>query len=575
MKRFLIATAALVAAVAVFALMARPPRRVALTRPWDDGTVAGVLHVHTNRSDGRSSPDAVAAAAARAGLKFLVFTDHGDATRTPDPPAYRSGVLCLDGVEISTRSGHVVAIDMPASPYPLAGEARDVVDDIHRLGGFAIAAHPDSPKRDLQWGDWTVPVDGIEVINPDTSWRLHFAQPGWRPKLTVLRALFTYPLGPGETIGSLLTPSPIDHWTQMMSTRPVVALAGVDAHARLELRDADPGDNRYSLPFPSYAASFDVLSTHVSLRDGLSGDAARDARQLLDAIRAGRVYTAVDAWAGPPSFELAIAPGTNRSATGEPVVDELRIRSNAPETYVTSVWNAGRKLAEKTERAFVLPVGRTGAFWAEIRDPGRPRGPAWLTSSALFVAEKGLPRSGENERTAPGPGTAPLRSPSTSQPLWDGRTLIHWNTEADPTSQAMIDVAPRLNGGTELRLRFALSGGSDVGQFAGATVDTPQGVADFDRVTFNVRAEHPMRISVQVRVEVSGAEPERYQRSIYVDTDDRMQSVSFADMSPVGATQAGHVPQGGVRTIMFLVETPNTKPGTTGRVWIREPRLER
>jgi hypothetical protein len=112
-------TAALVAAVAVLVAFSLPARRRAL-QGGGDGTIPGILHVHTNRSDGRSSPDDVAAAAARAGLKFLIFTDHGDATRRPDPPAYRSGVLCLDGVEISTSGGHYVAIDLPASPYPLA-----------------------------------------------------------------------------------------------------------------------------------------------------------------------------------------------------------------------------------------------------------------------------------------------------------------------------------------------------------------------------------------------------------------------------------------------------------------------
>src|SRR6266542_3523985 len=107
--------------------MSLPPRRLSLAAP-SDGTIAGVLHIHTNRSDGLSGPDEIAAAASRAGLKFIVFTDHGDATRTPDPPAYRSGVLCLDGVEVSTSGGHYIALDMPASQYPLAGEPRDVVD---------------------------------------------------------------------------------------------------------------------------------------------------------------------------------------------------------------------------------------------------------------------------------------------------------------------------------------------------------------------------------------------------------------------------------------------------------------
>ena len=149
----------------------RSHRKRLAVPPQPDGTVPGILHVHTKASDGLSGPDEIAAAAARAGLKFVVFTDHGDATRQPDPPAYRSGVLCLDGVEISTTGGHYIAIDMPQAPYPLGGEPRDVAEDVRRLGGFGIAAHPDSPKPQLRWNDWSVPVDAIEIVNLDTSWR--------------------------------------------------------------------------------------------------------------------------------------------------------------------------------------------------------------------------------------------------------------------------------------------------------------------------------------------------------------------------------------------------------------------
>ena len=182
MKRILLATAALVAAVVVFVLILLPPSPIVLDTSWNDGSIAGLLHIHTNRSDGQSSPDEIAAAAARVGLKFLVFTDHDDATREPDPPTYRSGVLCLDGVEISTTGGHYVALDMGASPYPLAGEPRDVVEDVRRLGGFGIAAHPDSPKPELKWREWTAPFDGLEMVNPDTSWRQWMQERGWRSK---------------------------------------------------------------------------------------------------------------------------------------------------------------------------------------------------------------------------------------------------------------------------------------------------------------------------------------------------------------------------------------------------------
>ncbi len=85
-------------------------------------------------------------------MKFIILTDHGDATRVPDPPQYRSGVLCIDAVEINSTGGHIVGLGLGGpSPYPLAGAPADVIDDIHRMGGKAVVAHPDSPKIELSW----------------------------------------------------------------------------------------------------------------------------------------------------------------------------------------------------------------------------------------------------------------------------------------------------------------------------------------------------------------------------------------------------------------------------------------
>src|SRR5687768_6802562 len=99
MKRLLWAAAVLTIAVAILVSLTIPPAQLILPNPTPDGSVPGAIHIHTNRSDGQGSLDDVAAAAARAGLKFVVTTDHGDATVPPEPPAYRSGVLCIDAVE--------------------------------------------------------------------------------------------------------------------------------------------------------------------------------------------------------------------------------------------------------------------------------------------------------------------------------------------------------------------------------------------------------------------------------------------------------------------------------------------
>ena len=106
--------------------------------------VRGAIHVHTRRSDGSGTPEQVAAAAAKAGLQFVVLTDHGDGTREPARPAYYSGVLVVDALEVSAEEGHVVALGLPKTPYPLGGEVRDIVEDVARMGAMSVAAHPGS-----------------------------------------------------------------------------------------------------------------------------------------------------------------------------------------------------------------------------------------------------------------------------------------------------------------------------------------------------------------------------------------------------------------------------------------------
>ena len=369
MKRSALVTAAFVAAVAVLIVLSLPPPHAHLDQPRRDGTVRGVIHIHTNRSDGRSSPGEVAAAAARAGLAFIIFTDHGDATRTPDPPIYRGGVLCLDAVEISTTGGHYVALGLPASPYPLGGEPRDVAEDVARLGGFGVAAHPDSPKPELRWRDWDVPFDGMELINLDTSWRLKVAETGSRPKRQLIESFLSYPFRPSETIASLVTVSPdiLTRWETLAGSRKVVGLAGADAHARLALgnvKSSEPGDSRYSLPVPSYEASFEALSVHVRPSASFTGDAAADAAALMRGIRDGHMYIAVDGLASPSSFTFTAADGTTTVSEGDEIIPGgplmLRVQSNAPPGFTTTVWQGSRVLLTSQEQDIVLKTFHSG-----------------------------------------------------------------------------------------------------------------------------------------------------------------------------------------------------------------------
>ncbi|HKB12491.1 MAG TPA: hypothetical protein VKD69_17640, partial [Vicinamibacterales bacterium] len=459
MKKLLVATAAFAAAVAVLVGITAPPRRLTLAAPAD-GTVAGVLHVHTNRSDGLSGPDEIAAAAARAGLKFVVFTDHGDGTRKPDPPQYRSGVLCLDAVEISTNGGHYIALDMPASPYPLAGEARDVVEDVRRLGGFGIAAHPDSPKPELKWREWSAPIDGVELLNPDTAWRVWFeaakgSEGKWAARRRLTFALFDYAYRPAEVMASLIPPSrAVMNWEGLTRRRRVVAIAGVDAHAKIAPRNADPGDSRFALPFPGYEPSFRVLSVHVRTDRALSGNnAAADAAMLMRAIRGGHFYTAVDAVATPPSFEFTASNDRGTVHQGDELgagsAITLRVRSNAPAGFTTSIWKGAALLSgDHHEQEFsVETTGEPAVYWVEVRATGQPNPLTWIRSNAIYVRAADAP---------PGPPARPAAT--VPEAIFDAATANGWRIEHDPTSLGAVEPAPNV-AGAELRFRYGLAGG--------------------------------------------------------------------------------------------------------------------
>ena len=283
LKALVLLTAALGAAVLVWIALALPPRPLVLPPPaWKTppALVRGVLHVHSVRSDGSGTVDDIAAAAARAGLDFVVLTDHGDGTREPDPPAYHSGVLCLDGVEISTRDGHYAAIGMARAPYPLGGEARDVVEDVRRLGGFGIAVHPDSQKQELRWTAWDASFDAIEWLNTDSEWRDESAA-------GLLALLPGYPLrGAAAIVRAFRRPAELlARWDEVARHRPVVVLAGADAHARFGAAARRDPYRGFTLPgFPSYESSFRVFSVGVQTARPFTQSAA-----AMEALVASRL----------------------------------------------------------------------------------------------------------------------------------------------------------------------------------------------------------------------------------------------------------------------------------------------
>ena len=150
------------------------------------------LQLHSDLGDGLASPEAILDAAERVGLDVIALTDHDDirgAFLLRDIAARRSSPIeIVPGVEVTTRSGHLLALWIEEE-IPMFAALAETVARIHRAGGVAIVPHPlsyltfsvgEGALRALAAAtDPEVHVDAIETRNPSYAGRVRGARATW------------------------------------------------------------------------------------------------------------------------------------------------------------------------------------------------------------------------------------------------------------------------------------------------------------------------------------------------------------------------------------------------------------
>jgi hypothetical protein len=544
----MVTLSAMVAAGVFLLVAAMPPQPAAIdASAWGElaaRTVAGAYHVHTTRSDGHGDRTVVAAAAARAGLRFVILTDHGDATRPPDPPEYISGVLVIDAVEISTDQGHYIALDMPRAPYPLGGAAEAVVEDVHRLGGFGIAAHPDSPKPALRWTDDRAPIDGIEWLNMDSEWRDE--SPG-----RLARAGLAYVLRPGPALATLFDrPVTLNRWDYLTRFREVVALAGADAHGGVGRREEDTNRSLSgTVGIPSYEAAFRAFSNRVVLDRPLSGNAADDARAVYGAIRKGMVFTAIDALAGPALLDFHVDAGLDQIPMGGALPDDsdatIVARAPVPPGAELVLLRDGREVARGHDEIRRGLTEAHGAYRVEIRLPGAPgtRPVPWVVSNPIrFGAGLDGDQGARGAQGAEGP-----QAPAGA----GGVRPFPWRIEKDASSSGILRSTDH-----DVALEYKLGDGPRSSQFVALATDLQRQA--FSAIDLSLAGDRPARVSVQVR----RADGARWGRSFYVDPAGTSLRIPLSTLRPIGGTVG--ISSIDVTSILLVIDLANARPGRSG-----------
>ncbi len=272
-----------------------------------------------------------------------------------------------------------------------------MIEDIRRLDGFVIAAHPASAKPELRWTDWSLPVDGLEWLNGDSEWRDESA-------FSLVRALLTYPGRGRESLATLLDhPAELmQRWDLLSAGRRVVAVAAADAHARIGLRNlGEPYDRKALLPLPSYETAVQHLLHRLARRRVDRQRVRRCARRYSTPSGGASVYSTIDALAGPGALSFAAVDRT-----------VLRARIHAQPDARIVLFKDGHELKTALEGALEHDATKEpGVYRVEVQLTGCARGAAGPVDR--FQRDLHRPASGTENRQLPGRGGPPSSGSST------------------------------------------------------------------------------------------------------------------------------------------------------------------
>ncbi|MEO6223303.1 MAG: hypothetical protein ABIP90_08630, partial [Vicinamibacterales bacterium] len=367
----------------------------------------------------------------------------------------------------------------------------------------------------------------------------------------LLRTLGHYFFRPAESIASIFDrpARSLQRWDELSKRKNVVALAAVDAHARIGIDEsAEAGPSSPMVARPTYKDMFGTVSQAVNVPEPMTGEAPRDAAAILGALRSGRTYSVVRAMASPGTVAFSATDGAQTAHMGEALESSSPVTISAsvpaPADAALVVFRDGEQVATGIGSVTYETTGPPAAYRAEVRLTGASV--PWIVTNVIRIGR------------ALAVATASPGVPVMIRRLEDPTT---WVAEQHTSSLSEV----RADGG-EVAMTFRLAPGPLNGQFAAMSYPLP-GQEMFESVTATLHANAPMRVSVQVR-QPGGDDGERWHRSIYIDETPREVTLRLNDFR-LGEVVTDRKPTPTlVRSLLFVVDTWHTKPGTAGTVWV-------
>lgn len=362
--------------------------------------LVGNMHMHTPYSDGEKYHRDIAVDAIKAGLDFIIVTDHNVWVDGVEGfyEHEEQRVLLLAGEEVHNvrrrpQASHFLAYGADRELAPFAHDPQKLIDETNAAGGYGFLAHPhelDLPifpeGDDLGWHDWEIEgYTGIELWNYMSSFKNEAARfleqfPFKQATIARLR-LLPMALNP-QKIVTAPEKRTLAFWDEMLADgKRVVVVGNSDAHGT----PMSMGPIHREI-FP-YEFLFRAVNTHVLVDGELTGEIERDKPRILRAIGEGHSWVGYD-MAHPTQGFRFTGQSRNKGTMG----DEIRLDAGATLQVITPAKSdirlicGGEVVAEAMNEDSLThyPI-EPGAYRVECHKmyEGKKRG--WIYSNPIYL----------------------------------------------------------------------------------------------------------------------------------------------------------------------------------------------
>ncbi len=342
----------------------------------------GNIHMHSAYSDGEYPIDKIAKLAGKAGLDFIIVTDHETLKGLDNgEEGYHHKVLVLIGAEINDTCNHYLALDIEKVVPNNTENPQAVIDAVNAQGGFGIIAHPVEKGSPLykggitfEWTDFNVTdFQGLEIWNYLSQWK-----DGIRGLFSGICLLFF----PHK---ALIGPYPeVMQWLDELQIegQPVMVYGGSDAHnIKIGL-----GPLTFATIGPYYY-SFKCINMHIITKNKLTGDFNRDKANVYAALRAGNSWVGYDFFKNSRGFRFVLKDDKESYLMGSQVKFKKGMLLEIKIPYKAKVLIIRNGQVWKTLQGdnFRISVEQGGVYRVEVyHNHGRSYRP-WIFSNSIWI----------------------------------------------------------------------------------------------------------------------------------------------------------------------------------------------